>query len=105
MTSTVQKSGLEHSLHSAVADQIWTDLLEGNRRFRTGKPAARDLVRRREQLANDQRPQVIVLACSDSRVSPELIFDKNLGDLFVIRMGATWPILWRWAALSLRRRF
>lgn len=87
MTSTGLKNGAETSLHMARAEQIWADLLEGNRRFQTGKPATRDLVGRREQLANDQQPQVIVLACSDSRVSPELIFDKDLGDLFVIRTG------------------
>ncbi len=87
MTSAGQKSDIEQSRHSAMAEQIWADLLEGNRRFQMGKPAVRDLVGRREQLAHDQQPQVIVLACSDSRVSPELIFDKNLGDLFVVRMA------------------
>ena len=85
MTSTGQKSSLQPAPLPARAEQIWADLLEGNKRFQAGKPAFRDLVGRREQLVNNQQPQVIVLACSDSRVSPELIFDKNLGDLFVIR--------------------
>ncbi len=87
VTSTGPQNGAETSPHLARAEQIWADLLEGNRRFQTGKPAFRDLVGRREQLAHDQQPRVIVLACSDSRVSPELIFDKTLGDLFVIRMA------------------
>jgi carbonic anhydrase len=59
--------------------------MQGNRRFREGTQAPRELVRRRAELANHQSPEVIVLACSDSRVCPSLIFDKNLGDLFVIR--------------------
>lgn len=79
------KNDAANSLRLATAEQIWADLLEGNRRFQTGKPTFRGLVGRREQLADNQQPQVIVLACSDSRVSPELVFDKNLGDLFVIR--------------------
>jgi carbonic anhydrase len=41
----------------------------------------------RISLSNAQHPKAIVLACSDSRVCPELIFDKGLGDLFVIRVA------------------
>lgn len=66
-------------------EEIWDDLMEGNRRFQAGKPTAREFVRRRIELAAGQHPQVILLACSDSRVCPSLVFDKNLGDLFVIR--------------------
>jgi carbonic anhydrase len=80
-----KKNASEPSMLPAGAGKIWTDLVEGNKRFREGKPAARELVERRAELANAQHPQVIVLACSDSRVSPSLIFDKDLGDLFVIR--------------------
>jgi carbonic anhydrase len=36
-------------------------------------------------LATTQKPKVVVLTCSDSRVSPEILFDKSLGDLFVVR--------------------
>lgn len=77
-------SASEHKLPS-TPEEIWADLLQGNKRFVAGKPAVRDLVHRREELVQGQHPQVIVLGCSDSRVSPSLVFDKNLGDLFVIR--------------------
>ncbi|HET9178556.1 MAG TPA: carbonic anhydrase [Terriglobia bacterium] len=85
MTPTHPNSASDPVQPQAVADEIWTDLMEGNRRFREGKEAPRELARRRAELANHQNPRVIVLACSDSRVCPSLIFDKNLGDLFVIR--------------------
>jgi carbonic anhydrase len=42
---------------------------------------------RRTDLLNEQRPVAIVLACADSRVSPEIIFDQGLGDLFVLRVA------------------
>ena len=34
-----------------------------------------------------QKPKTIVITCSDSRVPPELIFNKSLGDLFVVRVA------------------
>lgn len=67
------------------AQQIWSGLMEGNARFVAGKPKPRDLSGLRDGLAEDQHPKAIVLACSDSRVAPELLFDQSLGDLFVIR--------------------
>lgn len=67
------------------ADAVWADLLAGNQRFVAGKPRAHAMVSLRKKLASGQNPHVIILSCSDSRVSPELIFDQSLGDLFVVR--------------------
>jgi carbonic anhydrase len=77
-----------HAITSAAqpsADSIWASLMAGNKRFVIGKPEAHDLVALRGRLSNGQQPKVAVLACSDSRVAPEVIFDQSLGDLFVVR--------------------
>ncbi len=41
----------------------------------------------RISISAEQHPKAVVLTCSDSRVPPEFIFDKGLGDLFVIRVA------------------
>ena len=75
-----------HEVETSTAQQrIWDDLIAGNKRFVAGRPAPREYAQRRAELATGQAPKTVVLGCSDSRVSPELIFDKNLGDLFVVR--------------------
>lgn len=42
---------------------------------------------RRRELAQGQKPFAIVFGCSDSRVPVEIVFDRGLGDLFVIRVA------------------
>lgn len=70
-----------------------TDSIErlqaGNRRFVSGTSKIDEAVReaRRAELVTGQSPFAIVLACSDSRVPVELVFDQGLGDLFVIRVA------------------
>ncbi|ACE93321.1 carbonic anhydrase protein [Rhizobium phaseoli] len=59
-------------------------LLDGYRNFMNGRYAdARD--RYRQLAENGQSPSTLVIACSDSRAAPELIFDAGPGELFVIR--------------------
>ena len=67
------------------AKEIWASLVEGNERFVAGKPHTFQQISFRRDLAKGQHPQAIILGCSDSRLSPELIFDQNMGDLFVVR--------------------
>jgi carbonic anhydrase len=67
--------------------QVWAELMEGNRRFVAGTPQARDLVRERQAAVTARHPRAMVLACSDSRVAPDIIFDQRLGDLFVVRVA------------------
>jgi carbonic anhydrase len=64
-------------------------LLAGIRRFREGRsrhPRV-DAVHRRSVL-EAQDPWAVVVTCSDSRVSPELVFDQGIGDLYVVRSAA-----------------
>ena len=58
-------------------------LIEGYRRFReTGWDHERE---RWSELAEGQSPQIMIMACSDSRVDPALIFDAGPGEIFVLR--------------------
>lgn len=67
-----------------MSDESRDALLSGYRRFREGHwPEARAEY---EALAADgQRPHTLVVACSDSRADPALIFDTAPGQLFVVR--------------------
>jgi len=64
-------------------------LREGNRRFASDIRSRDTLTSqmRRKELAAGQEPFAIVLGCSDSRVPAEIVFDRGLGDLFVIRVA------------------
>ena len=64
-------------------------LREGNRRFVAGTSNIDEALSsaRRAELVGGQSPFAVILACSDSRVPVELIFDQGLGDLFVIRVA------------------
>jgi carbonic anhydrase len=67
-------------------EEAWKSLLDGNGRFVSGKPAAKDFGEaKRTELAAGQHPFATVVACSDSRVAPELLFDRGLGEIFVVR--------------------
>jgi carbonic anhydrase len=61
-------------------------LLAGNERFATGSPAhVHADFERVAEVRTGQSPFVVIVSCSDSRVPPEIIFDRGIGDLFVVR--------------------
>lgn len=61
-------------------------LMAGNQRFVSGAPEHpnQDATRRTE-IAPSQQPFAVLFGCSDSRLAAEIIFDRGLGDLFVVR--------------------
>src|SRR5215831_11928341 len=61
-------------------------LMAGNQRFVSGTPEHpnQDAIRRTE-IAPSQQPFAVLFGCSDSRLAAEIIFDRGLGDLFVVR--------------------
>lgn len=66
--------------------RAWAEMVRGNARFVAGEPKhPRQDVERRHQLAAAQKPRAALFGCSDSRLAAEIIFDKGLGDLFVVR--------------------
>lgn len=61
-------------------------LIEGNKRFISGKAVHSDETPERlKQVKEKQTPFVVVVSCSDSRVPPELVFDQGFGDIFSVR--------------------
>ena len=76
----------EHPAASVSADAALAKLNEGNLRFASSEVSrSKPTAARRAETAQEQHPFAIILGCADSRTAPELIFDQNLGDLFVIR--------------------
>lgn len=63
-------------------------LMQGNACFVAGTPAQWSAAAlRRIEVAETQHPFAIVLGCSDSRTAPEQVFDRTVGDLFVVRVA------------------
>jgi carbonic anhydrase len=59
-------------------------LIDGYSAFTAGR-LRREQDRYRELAERGQSPQIMVIGCCDSRVSPEVIFDASPGELFVVR--------------------
>src|SRR6266481_5826906 len=76
----------EHPVASVSADAALAKLKEGNLRFASSEVSqSKPTAARRTETAQAQHPFAIIIACADSRTAPELVFDQNLGDLFVVR--------------------
>lgn len=72
------------------AQQIIKELIAGNNRFLAGtsiQSSHLSLRKLKEFAEHGQLPKAVVLCCSDSRAPVEMIFDQDIGDLFVIRVA------------------
>ncbi len=76
----VKKLSPSEALHKLIAGNIRAieDRIEHPNYFKESKMQA---------LVLKQEPFAIIVACSDSRVSPEILFDQGIGDLFVVRVA------------------
>ena len=71
---------------SLTPDQALAALKEGNDKFITDAPFRGVQGReRRVEIARGQAPLAVLVSCSDSRVPPELLFGRGLGELFIVR--------------------
>ena len=67
-------------------DEALAILKDGNAKFLAGEVNLEVAsAERRLEIAKGQRPFVVLVGCSDSRVSPEILFERGLGELFIIR--------------------
>ena len=84
--SQTSPSPFPSSMHESTANATWSRMLQGNKRFAEGKAEHPWQDKEtRNMLTDGQKPDAAVLACADSRVPPEIIFDQGLGDLFTVR--------------------
>ena len=76
-----------HSPDVLVTDsnEALTYLKEGNARFVSGNTAPRDPKAGVAATSGGQKPFAAIITCADSRTSPELYFDQQIGDIFVLR--------------------
>ncbi len=74
---------------SAIPPKEALDRLQkGNQRYMNDRlEHPNRSLERRESLQAAQEPFATILGCSDSRVSPEIVFDQGIGDLFVVRIA------------------
>src|SRR4051812_13359198 len=77
-----------HTTNITNPDSVLKWLKVGNNEFIHGKFNVHGVDSTlRISISAEQHPKAVILTCSDSRVPPEFIFDKGLGDLFVIRVA------------------
>jgi carbonic anhydrase len=82
------KADNKPSVTAPKPDDVLKQLIEGNERFASGQAhSPRRSPEDFRAVAAGQNPVAVVVACADSRVSPELLFDMGVGDLFVIRVA------------------
>ena len=76
----------DHAAPSMQPGPALAKLKSGNARFVASAASSSKPTRaRRAETAQSQHPFALIVGCSDSRTPPEILFDQNIGDLFVVR--------------------
>ncbi len=94
LAAGVASAGFASSSESSLTpDQALQKLMDGNKSYVENRMTVtqRSDKATRASLAKSQKPYAVILTCSDSRVPPEVIFDKGLGEIFVIRVAGNVP--------------
>jgi carbonic anhydrase len=86
-TEVVKEVMTKQAQDKMTPDDVLADLLAGNERYVSGKLISRDLPEQVSSTTKGQYPKAVVLACIDSRVPVEYIFDQGIGDIFVVRVA------------------
>jgi carbonic anhydrase len=82
----VNETGQERPRPPWTPAEAWAKLARGNERFVAGEHwHPNQDAARRDSLTAGQTPMAVFFGCADSRVAAEIIFDRGLGDLFVVR--------------------
>jgi len=92
-STSVVSSAVAETVHTAVPTGLSPDealalLKKGNEDFVADKAPVLHIDRKRRlEIAEKQHPFAVLVGCSDSRVPPELLFGRGLGDLFIVRVA------------------
>ncbi len=86
----MRELGWDEAIREMPSERVATSLkqlAEGHQRFRSGQPRKQSYTQADlKALAKVQTPCAAVIACSDSRVAPEIVFDQPLGGIFASRV-------------------
>jgi carbonic anhydrase len=86
-SAAIAASNGEQFPHPKTPDDAIKVLRDGNRRFVKGQLKLKDFSPVGERIASSQKPFAAIITCADSRISPSLVFDIHLGNLFVSRIA------------------
>jgi carbonic anhydrase len=103
LLTAAQFAGMAQAQPVAAAstpDAALNLLIEGNARYVANQPRERDFSAGRASRVQGQAPFAAILGCADSRVAPELAFDRGPGDLFVVRVAGNFVTLEGLASLE-----
>jgi carbonic anhydrase len=87
ITPLIEKVLTAEEQAALTPDLVIQSLKEGNQRFVEGELTARDHTKQIRKTVDGQFPKAVILSCVDSRVPVEDVFDKGIGDVFVVRVA------------------